>query len=465
MGAEKYRKESDSLGEVSVPETVYWGAQTQRAIDNFPVSGICFSRAFIRALGMVKMAAAEVNRELELLGTKRAGAIIDAAQEVVDGGMDTQFPLDIFQTGSGTSTNMNANEVIANRANELLGGKRGDKTPIHPNDHVNMGQSSNDVIPTCIHIAACEQIVSSLIPSCTALKKSLEKKSAAFDHVLKIGRTHLQDATPVRLGQEFGGYASMAAKGIERIQSALVHLRQLALGGTAVGTGINTHREFAGAVIRIVSDRTGIDFIEADNHFEAQGSRDAVVAASGALKSVAVGMIKIANDIRWLGSGPRCGLGEVSVPAVQPGSSIMPGKVNPVLAESICQIAAQVIGNDTAIAVGGMSGNFELNVMMPVMCHNLLQSIEILSNGIALFTSRCIDGLEAEEQRCRESVEKSLALCTALAKHIGYDAAAEIAKEAWRTGKTVRETARERAVLPPGKIDEVLDAWSMTEAQ
>jgi fumarate hydratase class II len=459
----KTRVEKDSMGEKNVPAEAYYGIQTLRAVENFPISGIRFSRAFIRALGLIKGAAARVNVELGLIDEKVGRAIQDAAREVAAGDLDDQFVLDVFQTGSGTSTNMNANEVISNRAIEMLGGKRGSKNPVHPNDHVNRGQSSNDVIPTAIHLAALERIEKALIPALRELRDALSAKARAFDRIVKIGRTHLQDATPIRLGQEFSGYARQVDLGIGRIESVRENLGELALGGTAVGTGLNAHPEFARKTIAVLAKETGLSLREAENHFEAQAAKDAVVEASGALKTVAVSLIKIANDIRWLGSGPRCGIGEIRFPDTQPGSSIMPGKVNPVIAESVVQVAAQVIGNDAAIAVGGLSGNFDLNVMMPVMAHNLLQSVELLANASRNFKLRCVDGIEANEELCRSMIEKSLAMCTALATVIGYDAAAGIAKEAYRTGKTVREVATEQKVLPEKKLGELLDPWSMTE--
>lgn len=457
----KMRIERDTMGELRVPAEAYYGVQTQRAVENFPISGLRMPRPFIRALGRIKGAAAAVNQELGLLDARRAQAIQQAAREVVEGRLDDHFVVDVFQTGSGTSTNMNANEVIANRAMEILGGERGSKE-VHPNDHVNMGQSSNDVIPTATHVAAYEEIVGHLLPALERLERALEDKARAFDRIIKIGRTHLQDATPIRLGQEFSGYARQIHLGRARIQAALERLAELALGGTAVGTGINTHPEFARRVIARLAQETGCPFREAENHFEAQGARDAVVEMSGALRTVAVSLMKIANDIRWLGSGPRCGLGEIRIPAVQPGSSIMPGKVNPVIAESVTQVAAQVIGNDVAITVGGQSGNFELNVMLPMMAYNLLQSIQLLARASENFAVRCIEGIEADEARCNAMVEQSLAMCTALAPVIGYEAAARIAKEAWTTGKTVREVARAHGVLPEEPLKAVLDPWRMT---
>jgi fumarate hydratase, class II len=458
---DKTRLERDTMGEKEVPAEAYFGIQTLRAVENFPISDLRFSRTFIRALGLIKWAAAQVNEDLGLLDKKTAKVIVQAAREVADGKLDREFVVDIFQTGSGTSTNMNANEVIANRAAELLGVRLGGKA-VHPNDHVNLGQSSNDVIPTAIHVAALESLEKDLIPALSRLQRALAAKAKEFDSIVKIGRTHLADATPIRLGQEFSGYARQIALAIRRVQSVRENLSELALGGTAVGTGINTHPEFAKKVIAILRRETGCGFREAENHFEAQASKDAVAEASGALKTVAVSLTKIANDIRWLGSGPRCGIAEIQLPDTQPGSSIMPGKVNPVIAESVLMVAAQVIGNDLAVTIGGQAGNFELNVMMPVMAHNLLQSIGLLARSAENFTIRCIQGLRADEARNRSMIEQSLAMCTALAPVIGYDAAAKIAKEAYRTGKTVREIARAQKVLPEARLSELLDPWSMT---
>ncbi len=457
----EFRIEADSMGEMKVPAKAYYGAQTARAVENFPISGLRFSRPFIRALGLIKKHAAITNAELGLVPPKIAEAIERAAQEVADGKWDEQFVVDIFQTGSGTSTNMNANEVIANRAIEILGGKRGDKS-VHPNDQVNCGQSSNDVIPTAIHLAAFEAIERQLIPALKELRAALETKAKTFDNILKIGRTHLQDATPIRLGQEFSGYASQVEHGIGRLSALETNLGELALGGTAVGTGINTHIDFASRTIKGIAKETGLKLREAVNHFEAQGSRDAAVEASGALKTVAVSLIKIANDIRLLGSGPRCGIGELKLPATQPGSSIMPGKVNPVMCEMLIQAGAQVIGNDAAITFGGAFGNFELNVMMPVIAHNLLQSIELLTNGARVFARRCVAGLEADIAKCEGNIENSLAMGTALAPVIGYDKAAKIAKIAYETGATIRQVAEELSGLDKAKLDQLLDARSQT---
>jgi fumarate hydratase class II len=456
-----FRAEQDSMGAMKVPADAYYGAQTQRAVENFPISGLRFPRAFIRVLGLIKWAAARVNQEMGALDAPLARVIMQAAREVAEGALDEQFVVDIFQTGSGTSTNMNANEVIANRAAELLGKKTGLKS-VHPNDHVNKGQSSNDVIPTTMHVAALEQIERTLLPALRSLHRALAAKAKQFDRIVKIGRTHLQDATPIRLGQEFSGYARQIELAIERIERCRPSLEELALGGTAVGTGINMPPQFAGRVIALLNKETGLRFREAANHFEAQASKDAIVETSGALRGLAVSLMKIANDIRWLGSGPRCGFGELQVPETQPGSSIMPGKVNPVIAESVCQAAAQVIGYDATIALCGLSGNFELNVMMPVMAYDLLQAIHLLAASSENFTRRCIEGLGADEVRCRAMIEQSLAMCTALAPVIGYDQAAAVAKEAYRTGKTVRDIARSRNLLPGKKLDELLDPWRMT---
>ena len=458
-----FRIEKDSMGEMRVPDSAYWGAQTQRAVENFPVSNLRFPRRYIRALGMLKLAAARTNEELGKLDSTLADAIEKAAKEVMEGKLDDQFVVDIFQTGSGTSTNMNTNEVLSNRANEFLGGKIGDRHPVHPNDHVNMGQSSNDVIPTAMHLAALEAVERDLLVALQHLHGVLEAKAYEFDKIIKIGRTHLQDATPIRLGQEFSGYASQIAHGMSRLEKLRDHLGELAIGGTAVGTGINTHPEFSAKVCERLSVLTGINFREAENHFEAQAAKDAYVEASGALKTIAVSLMKIANDVRWLGSGPRCGIGEILLPEVQPGSSIMPGKVNPVIAESVTMVAAQVIGNDAAITIGGMSGNFELNVMMPMMAHNMLESISLLSNAANMFADKCIAGLQADVQRNNDMVEKSMAMVTSLAPIIGYDTAAAIAKESHKTGKTVRQLCEEKQVLPPEELKKALDPWSMTE--
>ncbi len=461
--AKKYRIEKDSMGKVKVPVNAYYGAQTQRAIENFPVSGITMPTEFIKAVAMIKLAAARVNMKLGFLDKKLAKAIIKAAEEVIEEKFDDQFVVDIFQTGSGTSTNMNVNEVIATRANEILTGVRRTKSPVHPNDHVNFGQSSNDVIPTAIHVSSFLAIKNNLYPALNKLEKILAKKEKEFDKVIKIGRTHLQDATPIRLGQEFSGYKTMIKHGIKRIKNTEEYLSELAIGGTAVGTGLNTHKDFGKKVARELSKLTGIKFREAENHFEAQGTKDAIVELSGALKTVAVSLMKIANDIRWMGSGPRCGIGEIFIPPVQPGSSIMPGKVNPVIAESVCQVATQVIGNDTTITLAGQSGNFELNVMMPIIAHNILNSIKILSNSCNIFVDKCLKDLKANEEKCHECIEKSLAMVTALVPKIGYDKAAEIVKEAYEENKTIRELILEKKILSKKEVEEILDPFKMTE--
>jgi len=462
MATEETRVERDSLGELRVPVSAYYGVQTMRAQENFPISDLRFPRRFIEALAQIKGTAARVNRDLGLLDAKTAEQVIGAAREVAEGKLDDQFVLDIFQTGSGTSTNMNANEVIASRANELAGGKRGDKSPVHPNDHVNMGQSSNDVIPTAIHLAALAAIHADLIPALDRLERALRQKAAEFMPVIKTGRTHLQDATPIRLGQEFEGYAGQIERGKSRLAYAIRELGEVALGGTAVGTGINTHAEFAARICAIISAERGFTVAETTNHFQAQNTLDGVVAASGALKTIAVSLMKIANDIRWLGSGPRAGIGEIELPAVQPGSSIMPGKVNPVIAESVAMVAAQVLGNDVTINIAGQSGNFELNVMMPVAAYNLIQSITLLATSAENFAAQAIEGLKATDQGPR-MVEQGLMLGTALAPRIGYDAAANIAKTAAKQGRTIREMAREMTNLTEEELNDLLDPAKMTE--
>ena len=456
-----HRVESDSMGEVHVPRDALFGAQTRRALDNFPISDLRFQRRFIQALGAIKLEAAVVNYELGLLTEDLKEAIVEAAEEVVEGRLDNQFVLDVFQTGSGTSTNMNANEVISNRVIQILGGQLGSKEPVHPNDHVNQGQSSNDVIPTAIHLSALVSIKEDLLPGLGKLQSALEEKAREFDGVVKTGRTHLQDATPIRLGQEFQGYAGQIQRGIARINKAVEDLAEVALGGTAVGTGVNTHPEFASKVCERLSARFGVEVKETENHFQAQSAMDAAVFTSGALKTVAVSLLKIANDIRWLGAGPRANLAEIALPEVQPGSSIMPGKVNPVIAESAAMVAAQVIGNDATIALAGQSGNFELNVMLPVIAYNLIQSIEILGSASANLADQTVRGLEATD-RGPALVEQGLMLATALAPVVGYDKAAEISKEAYKTGKTIREVARQRTDLSDEELDELLDARKMT---
>ena len=457
----EYRVEKDSMGEVKVPADAYYGASTQRAVDNFPISRHRFGRGFIYALGLIKGSAAEVAGRLGHLDADKAAAIGRAATEVMDGGLDSQFVLDIFQTGSGTSTNTNANEVIAGRATEIMGGEAGAHL-VHPNDDVNFGQSSNDVIPTAIHVAAVSAIRGDLVPALTGLAASLEAKSTEFEDVVKSGRTHLMDATPVTLGQEFGGWAAQVRNGVSRLDKVLPELEELALGGTAVGTGINAPQGFATAVIDLMAERTGYAFREAEDHFEAQGGKDAVVMASGVLKTVAVSLFKISNDIRFLGSGPTSGIAEIKIPALQPGSSIMPGKVNPVMSEMVMQVAAQVVGNDSTITWSGANGNFELNVMMPVMAHNLLESVSLLANAARTFASRCIDGIEVNEDRVRELLERNAVIVTALNPHIGYDNGARIVKEAAATGRSVRELVLEAGLMTAEELDAALDLKKMT---
>ena len=456
------RIETDSLGEVKVPTDALYGAQTQRAKENFPISDLRFSRRFIEALGTIKAAAAKTNSELGLLEENKADAILSAATSVRRGELDGEFVLDIFQTGSGTSTNMNANEVIANAATVAMGGDLGAKL-VHPNDHVNMGQSSNDVIPTAMHVAARVALETELIPALESLAESFEARAIEFDDVVKSGRTHLMDATPVRLGQEFGGYAAQVRKGVSRVRAASEELAELALGGTAVGTGINRPAEFPAKVIAHISEMTGIGFREADNHFEAQAAKDGYVAVAGALNTLAVSLMKIANDIRHLGSGPTSGLGEIKLPAVQPGSSIMPGKVNPVLCEALMMVCARVMGNAVTITVSGQHGNFELNVMMPVMTHAMLETISILAGGCDAFRTRCLDGILADRERCRELLELNPSIATALNAEIGYDMASKVAKKSVAEGRSVRDVLLEMNLVPEDRIDEVLDVRSMTE--
>ena len=455
-----YRIERDSLGEVQVPSDALYGAQTQRAVENFPISGQRFGRGFIRAMGLIKKGAALTNLELGYLDAEIAEAIAAASEEVAGGKWDHEFVLDIYQTGSGTSTNMNTNEVVAHRADQILGGKG---SRVHPNDHVNFGQSSNDTIPSAMHISARVALERELIPALTHLRDAVAAKAEAFDHVLKSGRTHLMDATPVRLGQQFGGYAHQLTKGIERVRTASAGLAELALGGTAVGTGINTHPEFAAKTIARVAEELGLDFREAENHFEAQAAKDAVVDAAGTLNTIAVSFFKIADDLRWLASGPTSGISEIRIPAVQPGSSIMPGKVNPVMSEAMMMVAARVMGNHTTVTIAGQRGNFELNVMMPVMAHALLESVTLLANMATIFADRCVAGIEVNVERTRELLEKNPSIATALNPYIGYDKAAEVAKEAAREGVSVREVVEKRELIAPEKVDEALDVRKMTE--
>ncbi|MFE3766631.1 class II fumarate hydratase [Streptomyces sp. NPDC059104] len=459
--SEEFRTEHDSMGEVRVPAHAKWRAQTQRAVENFPLSGQRLERAHIEALARIKAAAAVVNEKLGVLDAGTAGAVRSAAAEVADGRWDDHFPVDVFQTGSGTSSNMNANEVIATLATERLG------CDVHPNDHVNASQSSNDVFPSSIHIAATAAVTGELIPALEHLAAALERKEAAFAEVVKAGRTHLMDATPVTLGQEFGGYAAQVRHGVERLRAVLPRLAELPLGGTAVGTGINTPPGFSAAVIAEVAAATGLPLTEARNHFEAQGARDALVETSGMLRTIAVSLTKICNDLRWMASGPRTGLAEINLPDLQPGSSIMPGKVNPVVPEAVLMIAAQVTGNDTAVAVAGAAGNFELNVMLPVMARNLLESIRLLGNGSRLLADRTVDGITANSERAREYAESSPSVVTPLNRYIGYEEAAKVAKRALAERKTIREVVLEsgyveRGALTLEQLDEALDVLRMT---
>jgi len=446
------------MGEVQVPVNALYGASTQRAVDNFPISDHRFSRRFIWALGLQKGSAATVAADMGFRDEEVASVVRQAADEVMAGSLDEHFVLDIFQTGSGTSTNTNANEVIAARANQILGDGE-----VHPNDDVNFGQSSNDVIPTAIHVAAVAAVRDDLLPALERLAGSLAAKAEEFADVVKSGRTHLMDATPVTLGQEFGGYAAQVGKGVDRLQKVLPELEELALGGTAVGTGINAPEGFAAAVIALMADRTGYPYREAEDHFEAQGSKDALVMASGALRTIAVSLFKIANDIRFLGSGPTSGISEIKIPALQPGSSIMPGKVNPVMSEMIMQVTAQVVGNDMAVVWGGANGNFELNVMMPVMAHNVLESVSLLTNACDTFRERCVDGIEANQARAQELVEKNAIIVTALNPHIGYDNGAKIAKEAVASGRSVKELVLEAGLMTEEELEDALDIKKMTE--
>jgi fumarate hydratase class II len=452
----KVRNEKDSMGSMDVPADALYGAQTARAVLNFDVSGEGIGRAMIGALGFVKGVAAGVNGDLGLLDPGIAAAVAEASREVADGEHDRHFPVDVFQTGSGTSSNMNANEVIANRAIQIMGGEVGSRS-VHPNDHVNMGQSSNDVFPTALHVAARVAIEKDLLPSLEKMREALDGKAREFDDIVKTGRTHLQDAVPIRLGQEFSGFSSQVEHAMDHIRRSCGHLEELAIGGTAVGTGMNTHPEFGARVAEGIAAVTGLPFREAPNHCEAQAAQDAAVQMSGTLRTLAIALMKIANDIRWLGSGPRLGLGELELPPVQPGSSIMPGKVNPVIAESLIMACAQVVGNDSAIAVGGMMGNFQLNTMLPLIARNLLQQVELLARGTEMFTRRLLVGLKADRKRIESLNERSLSLATALAPVVGYDMAAEIAKEAHRTGRTVRAVALERKILPEEELERLLD--------
>ncbi len=452
----EYRIEKDSMGEVRVPAWALWGAQTQRAIENFPISGYRMPIPLIRALALIKRCAAATNAELGLLDTTLANAIVQAADEVLEGRWDDHFPLDVYQTGSGTSTNMNMNEVLANRANEILGSERGRRHPVHPNDHVNRGQSSNDVIPSAIHIAVRLELERHLLPALVRLADALEKKVREFAGIVKIGRTHLQDAVPMTLGQEFSGYLAQIRKGIVRVRSTFPHLEELALGGTAVGTGLNTHPEFSRRTITRIAEHTGVPFRPAENFFEALAARDALVETMGALNTIACSCMKIANDLRLLSSGPRTAIGEIVLPALQPGSSIMPGKVNPVIPEMMIQVAATVMGHHLAVSIGGQSGLLELNVMKPMMAYFVLESIRLLGNACRTLAEKCVDGIQADTRRCTELVEWSMALVTPLALRIGYDRAAEVAYRAYRERKTVRQVVIEEGILTPEEADAIL---------
>jgi len=467
-----FRIERDSMGEVRLPSRAYYGAQTQRAVENFPISGQMLPPALIHALGLVKWAAAVANKELGRLTAslqrpltdRQIEALLAACREVADGKFDDQFPVDVYQTGSGTSSNMNANEVIANRAIEVAGGDRFQAAkPIHPNDHVNLGQSSNDVFPTAIHLAVALGIQRSLIPALVRATQVLQEKAARWQGILKIGRTHLADATPLGLGQEVGGLARQLELSIERARRALAAVRELPVGGTAVGSGLNTHPQFGQRVAELLAAETGLPLVEAANHFEANAQRDGLVECHGQLRAVAISLFAVANNLRWLGSGPRCGFYEIKLPDLQPGSSIMPGKVNPVMCESLMQAAARVMGNDQTVAFcGAAGGQFQLNVMMPLMAHATLESIHLLASATKAFTERCLEGMEANAEACQAAVEKSLSLVTGLSPYIGYQQAAELAKEAFHSGKTIRQLCREKQILPEDKLDEALDPWRMT---
>ena len=457
-----FRTEKDSLGDVQVPVDAWYGAQTQRAFDNFPISGIRFPRRFIEALGTVKLAAAKANEGLGILDSETAAAIADAAEQVRSGAYDDQFVLDIFQTGSGTSSNMNANEVISNLATVTRGGKKGDKI-VHPNDHVNMSQSSNDVIPTAMHVSAVVTIELELLPSMEQFRAALQEKASEFDDVVKSGRTHLMDATPVRLGQEFGGYAAQISQAIQRVKTSRDELSELALGGTATGTGINCPAGFASSAIDFIGEATGLSFRESPNHFAAQSAKDAFVQASGTLNTLAVSLMKIVNDIRHLSSGPTSGLSEIVLPAIQPGSSIMPGKVNPVLSEAVMMVCARVMGNHVTITVGGQHGNFELNVMMPVMAHAMLESISILAGAMNAFREKCLVGIRVDRERCKELLELNPSIATALNREIGYDMASKVAKASAAEKKSVRQVVLEMGLLDEKVLDKLLDVRHMTQ--
>jgi fumarate hydratase class II len=470
-----YRTERDSMGDVQVPATAYYGAQTQRAVENFPISGWSLAPPLIHAMGLVKFACATANRDLDKLtgsgknplNDDQVNALLAACREVTEGKLDDQFPVDVFQTGSGTSSNMNVNEVISNRAIEILAGDRFSPTKdVHPNDHVNMGQSTNDTFPTAIHVAVAVETSERLIPALQRLTETLRDKATEWDQIIKIGRTHLMDATPLRLGQEIGGFARQLELSTERAQRAIHSVRELPVGGTAVGSGINTHPEFGSRVSSVIAQETGIDFIEATNHFEANAQRDGLVECHGQLRVIASTLFNVANNIRWLGSGPRCGFYEVQLPTRQPGSSIMPGKVNPVMSESMMQVAARVMGNDTTVAMSGAAGGqFQLNIMMPVMGQAALESIQLLTAATQAFVDFCIDGMEANVAACEAAVEQSLSMVTSLNPHIGYEKASKLAKEAFQSGKTIRELCQEEEILPTDTLEEALDPFRMTEPQ
>ena len=473
----EFRIEHDSMGEVKVPADAYYGAQTQRAVENFPISGWTLAAPLMHSMGLVKFACAIANRDLEkLTGTgqsknpltnQQVDALLAACREVYEGKLDDAFPVDVFQTGSGTSSNMNVNEVISNRAIELLGGDRFAKEkPIHPNDHVNMGQSTNDTFPTAIHVAVGREIQGRLIPALEGLQRILAEKASQWDQIIKIGRTHLADATPLRLGQEVGAFARQAELAAQRANGAIEAVTELPVGGTAVGSGINTHPEFGRRVSQVVANETGIGFVEAKDHFEGNAQRDGLVDCHGRLRAIATTLFNLANNIRWLGSGPRCGFYELKIPDLQPGSSIMPGKVNPVMCESLMQVAARVIGNDQTVAFSGATGGqFQLNIMMPIMGHAALESIHLLSAATNAFVAFCVEGLEANREACESAVENSLSMVTSLNPHIGYEKAALLAKEAFQTGKTIRQLCREKKILPDETLNEALDPMRMTEPQ
>ena len=456
------RIERDSMGEMEVPESALYGASTQRAVLNFPISGHRMPEGFIRGLALVKSACATANEELGRLPAEKADLIRQAAREIADGSLGKHFPVDVFQTGSGTSTNTNANEVIANRVSQLTGKPIGSKAPVHPNDDVNMGQSSNDVIPTSLHVSVALAVKDELIPALTHLQETLGEKAEAWRGIVKIGRTHLMDATPLTLGQEFSGYAAQVGKSVERARRIVERLQELAIGGTAVGTGLNTHRDFAAAVCRLLAEETGVYFREADNHFEAQGGRDDAVEAAGLLNAIAASLAKVANDVRLLGSGPRSGLGELSLPPTQPGSSIMPGKVNPVISEMLVQVTSYVMGLCHAVSIGGREGHFELNVNIPLIVWALHQTVHCLSNGARVFADRCVTGIEVNEETCRELVDRSLMLVTALNPYIGYDRAAEVAKEAFATNRTLRQVVLDKGLMDEETVDRALHPRAMT---